>query len=144
MGDIHHLNNHDRDRLYRISRQIQRIAQGEPVTAEFVRSIIRSRRLRDDFFGRGMFADPAWDMLLDLLAARLDERRVSISSLCIASAVPPTTALRWIKHLEAKNLVERRSDPGDGRRIYVALTEETTAKMIALLELAQREPGPPM
>src|SRR3546814_1843272 len=43
-------------------------------------------------------SDPAWDMLLDLyLAAERNTRPVSISSLCIASAVPATTALRWIK-----------------------------------------------
>lgn len=136
------LNSRDRGRLFRISRQIQNIAQGEPVTAELVRSILRARRLRDDVFGeRGLFTDPAWDMMLDLLAARLEGNSVSISSLCLAAGVPPTTALRWIKALEAKGYLERRRDSTDGRRIFIALTEDTAAKMIALLELAQREPG---
>ena len=35
-----------------------------------VRRIIRQRRLRDRFFDSAMFADPAWDILLDLTAAR--------------------------------------------------------------------------
>ncbi len=58
--------------------------------------IIRQRQLRARFFDGELFADPAWDMLLDLTAARVEARRVSVTSLCIASGVPPTTALRWI------------------------------------------------
>ena len=42
-----------------------------------------------------LFGDPAWDMLLDLTAARAEHTRVSVTSLCIASAVPPTGAPGW-------------------------------------------------
>lgn len=64
-----------------------------------LRRAIRSRRLRDEFFMPGLFADPAWDMLLDLYAAELEDQPVSVSSLCIAAAVAPTTALRWIARM---------------------------------------------
>ena len=40
------------------------------VSADAVRSVIRARRLRPRYFDEGMFADPAWDMLLDLLQAK--------------------------------------------------------------------------
>jgi hypothetical protein len=53
-------------------------------------------RLRSQHFVPALFADPAWDILLDLAAARIDGRMVAVSSLCIAAAVPATTALRWI------------------------------------------------
>ncbi|TPG48283.1 hypothetical protein [Sphingomonas glacialis] len=59
-----------------------------------IRQAIRARRLRDQHFGGGLFEDPAWDMLLDLFAAELERAQVSVSSLCIAAAVAPTTALR--------------------------------------------------
>lgn len=94
------------------------------IDAGAIRDMIRARRLRDELFGAGLFADPAWDMLLDLLAARLEHERVSVSSLCIAAAVPPTTALRWIRTLTDKGLVERQADPHDGRRIFIALANE--------------------
>src|SRR3546814_12784439 len=82
-----------------------------------VRDLLRARRLRDDFLPADLFADPAWDMLLDLLAARLEHGRVSVSSLCIASAVPPTTALRWIRRLTATDCVDRdRKSVGRGTR----------------------------
>jgi DNA-binding MarR family transcriptional regulator len=70
-------------------------------------------------------------MLLDLYAARLEHNRVSVSSLCIAAAVPATTALRWIKALTTSGLFERRADPHDGRRIFVALSDSAAAAMHA-------------
>jgi DNA-binding MarR family transcriptional regulator len=102
---------------------------GPTVSSRDVRQVIRQRRLRDELFDSELFADPAWDMLLDLYAARLDRSRVSVSSLCIAAAVPATTALRWIKTLTETGLFERRADQHDARRIFVQLSDEATAAM---------------
>ncbi|MFX4925881.1 hypothetical protein ABTC31_20055, partial [Acinetobacter baumannii] len=84
-------------------------------TAAEVRRIIRGRRLRDQFLGDGLFEDPAWDILLDLYAAHLEGTQVSVSSLCIAASVPPTTALRWIGRMSDLGMLERRPDPFDRR-----------------------------
>ena len=95
---------------------------GTPVSAQEIRATIRARRLRAQFFAGELFADPAWDMLLDLFAAGLERRRVSVSSLCIAAAVPPTTALRWIATMHDAGLFERQADPSDRRRAYIGLS----------------------
>ncbi|MES1974303.1 MAG: hypothetical protein V4472_17745 [Pseudomonadota bacterium] len=92
------------------------------ITARDVRETIRVRRLRDQFFQRGMFEDPAWDMLLDLYAAELERSQVSVSSLCIAASVAPTTALRWIAKMTEAGLFVRQADPFDKRRAYMALS----------------------
>jgi hypothetical protein len=110
----------------------------EQLDAGFIRSIIRVRRLRDHFFRSELFADPAWDMLLDLMAARVERQRVAVSSLCIAAAVPPTTALRWIKTLCDQGLFVRVADPEDGRRVFIELSAETATMMEAYLRSAQR------
>ncbi len=102
-------------------------------TSAQMRAILRSRRLRDEVFGNDLFADPAWDMLLDLMAARLERTQVSVSSLCIAAAVPPTTALRWLRQLTERGLVQREADPEDGRRIFVALSSRGMEAMIRWL-----------
>ena len=68
-----------------------------------------------------MFADPAWDMLLDLLQAEISQLRVPVSSLCIAASVPATTALRWLKMMTQQGIFLRRADPHDGRRVFVEL-----------------------
>ena len=103
-------------------------------TAHDVRAMIRLRRLRDRFFDSSLFADPAWDMLLDLMAARLERVQVAVSSLCIAAHVPPTTALRWIKLMTDNGLFERVADPGDGRRIFIRLSDASAAQMARLLQ----------
>jgi hypothetical protein len=114
------------------------IGQERPIDAARVRAIIRARRLRDQFLGADLFADPAWDMLLDLMAARLEGQRVPVSSLCMAAAVPPTTALRWIKVLSEQGIFVRTADPQDGRRIYIELADEVAAALEAYLRAAHR------
>jgi DNA-binding MarR family transcriptional regulator len=89
------------------------------------RAWTRIRRMREKVLGADLFADPAWDMLLDLYVEHKAGRCPSVSSLCIASQVPVTTALRWISKLEHDGLVTRSHDPKDGRRIYVHLTAST-------------------
>jgi DNA-binding MarR family transcriptional regulator len=101
------------------------------VTECYIRNMIKLRRHRDRFFASELFADPAWDMLLELYAAALGQFRVSISNLCVAAAVPPTTALRWIKQLEEAGLVDRRPDRTDGRRMFIMLSDEALSSMNA-------------
>jgi hypothetical protein len=78
-----------------------------------LREIIKLRRMRERYFPPDLFADPAWDILLDLKAARQEGQHVSVSSLCIAAAVPPTTALRWITAMTESGMLVRRQDPAD-------------------------------
>lgn len=106
------------------------IDDATPVEAALIRDMIRARRLRDELFGPGLFADPAWDILLDLTAARIEGRSVAVSSLCIAAAVPATTALRWIKQLTETGLLRRVADPDDGRRIFIELSDAAARRMM--------------
>jgi CheY-like chemotaxis protein len=101
-------------------------ADAPEVSIETVRAVIRARRLRSRYFPEDMFADPAWDMLLDLLQAEISELRVPVSSLCIAAAVPATTALRWLKTMVQEGIFLRHADPHDGRRVFVELAPATS------------------
>jgi DNA-binding MarR family transcriptional regulator len=64
--------------------------------------------------------EPTWLILIDLFVN--DGRDVSVTSACLASCVPPTTALRYIGRLEADGLVRREDHPGDRRSILLRLT----------------------
>lgn len=97
--------------------------------ARLVRQIIRQRRARAKFLDGELFADPAWDMLLDLTAARVEHARVSVTSLCIASGVPPTTALRWIGQMVDDGLFARVEDDADRRRAFIELTDKAADAM---------------
>jgi len=83
-----------------------------------------ARRRRARHFDSAIFADPAWDMLLDLFIARARGKHLRTTSLCIASAVPPSTALRWIAELARQGLVERRPAIDDHRVRLIALSDK--------------------
>jgi hypothetical protein len=94
------------------------------------------RRRREDIFeNKDIFSDPCWDMLLTLFSSYLNKKSECISSVCISSNVPVTTALRWLKVLERQKLLARCNDPRDSRRIFIALTAEGVAKMYSALSI---------
>lgn len=106
-----------------------------PPRYSVAKRILEHRRSVDQAFHFvGLSTCAAWDILLDLYLAEEHNTRVSIKSACIASCVPATTALRWIKVLEEKSLIVRRSDPTDARRTFVALSEEARLKIGPLLD----------
>ena len=111
------------------SARLARAARPPLPDPRLVRRIIRQRQLRARFFDGDLFGDPAWDMLLDLTAARVEHTRVSVTSLCIASGVPPTTALRWIGQMTEAGLFQRVEDDADRRRAFVALTDKAAEAM---------------
>ena len=111
------------------SERLIRAARPALPDPRLIRQIIRQRQLRARFFDGDLFADPAWDMLLDLTAARAEHSRVSVTSLCIASGVPPTTALRWIGQMTDAGLLERIEDETDRRRAFITLTDKAADTM---------------
>lgn len=100
------------------------LSAGPGEAARMIRRMIRRRRLRNEIFPLELFADPAWDILLELTVARLEGAPVPVSSLCIAAAVPTTTALRWINTMIDAGWLARRSDPKDRRRVLIELSPE--------------------
>jgi DNA-binding MarR family transcriptional regulator len=108
--------------------------EGVPLTVtQMAAKLLHLRRLRDRLFTPGLFADPAWDMLLDLVVAEDLGRSTAVSSLCIASAAPVSTALRYLHIMEQEGLIARRADPSDGRRHLVSLTPSVSQQLRQLL-----------
>ena len=95
-------------------------ASGDAATME--REFYVGRRRRARYLSADLFGEPTWDILLDLYVAARERRRVPTTSACIGAHVPPTTALRWLRILEMRGLVEREEDGRDGRRTFVRLT----------------------
>ena len=103
--------------------------------------VYAARRVRDAVFAEPvLFGEPAWDMLLDLLAAQGSRKRISVTSACLASSVPLTTALRWITVLESKGLVVREEDEMDARRTFLKLTRKARSLLRTyFVELERRK-----
>src|SRR5690606_42073885 len=107
---------------------------GEGSDRRWSRNLIALCATRTTYFPVGLFSDRAWDWLLALTDARLAGKRVSVSSLCIASRVPATTALRRISDLVSEGLVTRIRDENDGRRVFVDLTDDGFSRMTAYID----------
>lgn len=101
---------------------------------QLARQLLRERRDRDVVLNVELLGDPAWDMLLDLFVAGEEAKTISVSSLCLASGVPPSTALRWITVLADRDLIVRINDPRDGRRVNISLPPQTRTSLRTYLE----------
>lgn len=98
-----------------------------------LRERIAARARRASYLPVDLFGEPAWDMLLDLALAKIEGTDVSITSACIASGAPPTTALRWIGRLVEEGLAERLPHPRDGRVDHLRITDRALAAVAACL-----------
>lgn len=102
--------------------------------ARLARETIRRRRKREEYFPSDLFADPGWDIMLDLYAAHYDSEAISVSSLCIAASVPRTTALRWIAMMTDDGWLVRWADPADRRRAYLKLSDQARRRLDAYFD----------
>jgi hypothetical protein len=104
-----------------------------PGLGGFARELWRERRLRTRYFAADLFAEPAWDMLLDLYASAAEGRRLGVRGACRAACVPPTTGLRYVNALVARGLLVRREDVEGGYGVTVELAPAAWVEMTRLL-----------
>ena len=94
----------------------------------------RSRADRSAFLPAQLFADPAWDMLIELTITRLEQRVVTVKVLQAAAMVPCSTGLRWLRLLEQHGLIWREDDRLDHRCVNVSLTDHGWRAMSGWLD----------
>jgi DNA-binding MarR family transcriptional regulator len=70
-------------------------------------------------------------MLVDLTAVRAEGRHVSVSSLCISSGAPQSTALRKLTALEEAKFIRRYLHGTDRRRVCIAISDEAAEMVMA-------------
>jgi DNA-binding MarR family transcriptional regulator len=88
---------------------------------ERAKTILRVRGARERLLGRGAIGEPAFDLLL-CLYVRSEEKEASLTSLAKASGTPNTSAMRWIRYLGDRGLVEFSESTSDRRAMRVQLT----------------------
>lgn len=108
---------------FRWPSALRRIERNAVNLAMKARVITLQRAARRDYIDGDLLGEPAWDMLLDLFMQFAGGASVSTTSLCIASRVPNTTALRYVALLEDKGYVARKPSEVDGRVMLVSLTD---------------------
>ena len=110
----------------------------QPLPAATVEAAIRERARRSAYVPGQVLTDPAWDMLLELLHAELEQRRVAASILCKAAGVSRSAGLRWIDVLVSKGLCTRTQDD-DPNKVLVELSEKGSQAMRGYFEQAPFE-----
>lgn len=105
----------------------------EHLVLNFAQGVYAFRRKREKWLPEDLFAEPAWDMLLDLFVTRLQGSSVRVKSACIASGVPATTALRWLNILEQKGIISSSTDPVDHRVRWVWLEDDAFIRIYGMI-----------
>ena len=116
-----------------IAKRATPFAVSDTVLVDMARRLYELRKVRDAMLGDALFSEPAWDILLDLFISEHEQRRLSVSAVCIGGRAPSATALRYLTMLQDADLVERTRDERDGRRSHVQLTALGRRRMTSLL-----------
>ncbi|MFM5883901.1 MAG: hypothetical protein ACKOQ3_00980 [Novosphingobium sp.] len=90
---------------------------------------LRWIKLRDNYVDPNLLSTASWSMLLDLYVHYVSGRQISVTSACIASGVPPTTAVRWVDLLTEAGLIESANNPRDQRVRWLRLTQNALDKI---------------
>lgn len=106
--------------------------------------LTRMRLRRSKFLPATLFAEPSWDMLLELFISQVRGTRVATTSLCIAANVPQATALRHIAQLEEHGLLSRFPAPEDKRLKLVRITATGYGQMRKCLGELVKKSGFPV
>jgi DNA-binding MarR family transcriptional regulator len=128
MMNVHNFLKQDTD----TREQAQASETREALSAHLIdvaRAMVELMCQRKDHFPGAIFQDPQWMMTLELFIAAEEGRSISISSLCDASGVPATTALRHVRWLESKGFFERTSHPRDKRISHIHLSANAREQM---------------
>jgi DNA-binding MarR family transcriptional regulator len=97
-------------------------------------SILRVRQARERLLGRAAIGDPAFDLLL-CLYLRSGQTATSLTDLARSANTPYSSAMRWIRYLGDKGLVERMESRSDRRSTLVHLTRTGRAVLDELFAL---------
>jgi hypothetical protein len=109
-----------------------------PVDEERLAALARYREVRDmrqEIFGRGLFADPIWDMLLTLYEGELAGRPVSVARACKATGLPIRSALQYVEIMDQRGLLLAPSHQQGARRLWLNLSPIAIDAMTSWVQL---------
>ena len=104
--------------------------------------LLNARRRREKFIPADFLGEPAWDILLEAFYRQACAQSTQVKTLLLASGVPPTTALRWIDVLTARDFLVKQQSKTDKRVNRIAMTEHGYNTMRSqLLNMIKNHPS---
>jgi DNA-binding MarR family transcriptional regulator len=116
-------------------------ASGDDLLA-LAKSLLRALAEQPDFGARDIVFSPAWQLILELFVAQLEQKPVPVTNACLSLGTAQTTALRYLTDLERRGLIASISDPADGRRRLLRLTPQVESELRSYLQNAVGGQGP--
>ena len=104
-------------------------ADAQNVDAAIVKWLVSLKDNRPFPECRGIAGEAGWEILMDLYINERMGKKTSVTSACIGSRVPPTTALRHVNTLCDAGRIDRQRDENDARRYWLRLPLTVTEQI---------------
>lgn len=105
--------------------------------ASLGRRALRRRTARLQHFSYDLAQDGVWNILLELVIAKAENRAVPIKCLWLASGAPQSSALRWVNQLVASGHVTRNFDPADRRCQFIEIDDDLARQIVDFLRATE-------
>lgn len=117
-------------------------SKGEPAPLaaprEYFEALLIQRRERERCFGSELFSEPAWDIMLELMIARIDGREMRISELGVGHHSPGAITGQYVAALVEAKLIERYDCTEGSPDCHLVLSSEAARRMAELYRARTR------
>ena len=125
------------DGIARLESIPAKLGETEVRYRNIIESTLHNRALRARHFPRCVAAEPAWSLMLELIAADLRRDTISVARLCQSLPISQATALRHIGRMCECDIAMRWQDPIDHRRTNICISAAGRQAMLRYLSAAR-------
>lgn len=105
---------------------------------QYFSSLLELRRTRERYFGSELFGEPAWDIMLELMLARIDDREILSSQLKSHAGSPAVVTRHYLEALVEAKLVDRFDNASNVDDPSIVLSSEAARRMAELYRARTR------
>ncbi len=105
---------------------------------EYFEALLIQRRERERCLGSELFSEPAWDIMLELMIARINGREMRISELGASHHSPGAITGQYVAALVEAKLIERYDCTEGSPDCHLALSSEAARRMAELYRARTR------
>ena len=105
---------------------------------QYFASLLDLRRTRERYFGNELFGEPAWDIMLELMIARIDDREILSSELRSHGNSPNVVTRHYLEALVEAKLVDMFDNAANVDDPSIALSSEAARRMAELYRARTR------
>ncbi|KPL67683.1 hypothetical protein SZ64_05855 [Erythrobacter sp. SG61-1L] len=105
---------------------------------DYFETLLTQRRERERCLGNELFSEPAWDIMLELMIARIDGREMRISELSASQENSGKFSSSYVDALVEAMLIERYECFEGSKDCFLSLSSEAARRMAELYRARMR------